>query len=130
MKTIKLVYSPSFTDKGPIVEMKNGNIVFRYDFENEDGKVHWTRIVFKTVYAYKYVESEYVNITDYKFGLVEIEDSLWIKQLLEVWVNDYGRKYEDAFGGKGHKIHHFRLYVDDDGLHEIICREIEISVES
>lgn len=128
MRVISLPHSTDFTDLGPIVEMGKADLVIRYDYRDDDKKVYWTKITFGIVYAYKYTECEYLDTDEFEFGLVEITDSKWIQEMLEIWLEG-GLEKDLAFGRELDKVHHYRLYLDDNGLHDIICKTLKIEEE-
>jgi hypothetical protein len=130
MKIIKLPYKTSYTKSGPIIKMKDANVSIRYDYEDDRGQILWTEIIFGIVYGYKYTEIEYIDTLEYEFGLVQIEDSKWKKQMHDIWVKERGNDPERVFGGEAEKVHHYRLFFDNDGIHEIICKAIRIHVEN
>jgi hypothetical protein len=129
MQIINLPYPTSFTAAGPIIEMRNANVIIRYDHSSNKKQASWTKITFDTVYGYKFTECEYISTLDYEFGLVDIPNSRWIRDLLDVWVREGGNEESRAFGGEPNKVHHYRLYFDDYGLHEILCKSLRIEEE-
>jgi hypothetical protein len=129
MRVIPLPHTTDFTDSGPIVEMRNADFVIRYDYRDEARVIHWTKITFGIVYGFKYTEAEYIDTLDYEFGLVELQDSRWIQEMLDIWIRERGGEKELAFGGELDKVHHYRLYFDDKGLYDIICKTLRIEEE-
>lgn len=124
MKTIKLPKPTSQCDEAPQVEMKDSDIIIRYIYEDEVSN-NLILIKFKTVYSFRYIEAEYVNIIEYIHGLVEVENSKWKSDLLNAWkLRD--RPENEAFGGEVISVNHYRVYFDEYGMYEIICKEIEI----
>lgn len=106
----------------------NANAIFKYHCDvNEE--IH---VVFKNVYVFSYIESDYLdyaeklllNREDWKFGLQLIENSPLLAELIkDNFPNgDTGR----AFGGEIEMLKHYRLSVDDDGFYNIICKGLEI----
>lgn len=127
MKKIQLPKPTSRCDEEPYIEMKNGKAIIRYSYE--DGVLSsLISIKFKTVYSFAYTECEYVNTLDYTFGLIEFDDSRIKEDLLIVW-QLRNRHINEAFGGEVEKIKHYRLYFDEYGMYDIICKEIEIEEE-
>lgn len=120
MKIIKLPKSTSECDSSPIVNLNGVNTIIKYGNENIQ-----VEIFFKIVYGFKYTDFEYINTIEYAFGLVEIEDSGWINELLDSW-KKRDRPISEAFGKELSKIHHYRLCFDEYGMYEVICKSLEI----
>lgn len=123
MKTIKLPKPTSQCDEAPKVEMKDSDIIIRYIYEDEVSN-NLILIKFKTVYSFRYIEAEYIDTIEYINGLVEVENSKWKSDLLNAWkLRD--RPENEAFGGAVVSVNHYRVYFDEYGMYEIICKEIE-----
>ena len=127
MKKIQLPKPTSQCDKEPYIEMKNGQIIIIYSYEDEVVN-SLISIKFKTVYSFTYTECEYISTLDYTFGLIEIDNSRIKSDLLTAWQLK-NRLINEAFGGEVEKIKHYRLYFDEYGMYDIICKEIEIEEE-
>jgi len=126
MKKIQLPKSTSECDE-PYIEMKGGDTIITYSYEDEV-VYSLISIKFKTVYSFIYTECEYITTLDYTYGLVEIDNSEMKSNLLTAW-QMRNRFINEAFGGEVEKIKHYRLYFDDYGMYDIICKEIEIEEE-
>lgn len=124
MIKIQLPKPTSQCDKEPYIEMENGQTIITYSYEDEfvDSLIS---IKFKTVYSFAYTECEYISTLDYDFGLIEIDSSKMKSELLKVW-QLRNRLISEAFGGDVERVKHYRLYFDDYGMYDIICKEIEI----
>lgn len=124
MKKIELPKPTSQCDEEPYVEMKNGDTIIKYLYEDEVSS-NLVSIEFKTVYSFKYIENEYISTLEYTNGLIEVENSKMKSDLVDAWkLRD--RLESEAFGGESLKVKHYRLYFDEYGMYEIICKEIEI----
>lgn len=129
MKEIKLPKTTSQCNEEPYIEMKNGQVIIRYLYEDDYEEVNsLVSIKFETVYSFSYIECEYISTLEYKFGLVEIDDSKIKSELLTTW-KLRNRAVDEAFGGEIEKIKHYRLYFDEYGMYDIICKGIEIEEE-
>ncbi|BCZ47569.1 hypothetical protein psyc5s11_36360 [Clostridium gelidum] len=126
MKKIQLPKSTSQCDE-LYVEMKNADAIIKYLYEDEVVS-NLVSIKFKTVYSLTYTECEYINTLDFTFGLVEIDNSKIKSNLLKIWQLRNG-PISEAFGGEVEKVKHYRLYFDDYGMYDILCKEIEIEEE-
>ena len=127
MKGIELPYPTSFTNSGPEVTFTNSDLTIKYDYVDDNKVVHWVTIIFEFVYGFNYIECDYTNTSNYKFGLVQIVGSDWIKRLENVWSQEYERDLKNIFGGELDKVKHFRIYFDDHGMYDIICKGILIA---
>jgi len=107
--------------------MKNADAVIKYLYEDEVVS-NLVSIKFKTVYSLTYTECEYINTLDFTFGLVEIDNSKIKSNLLKIW-QLRNSSISEAFGGEVEKVKHYRLYFDDYGMYDILCKEIEIEEE-
>jgi len=109
------------------VEMKNADTIIKYLHEDKVVS-NLVSIKFKTVYSLTYTECEYINTLDFIFGLVEIDNSKIKNDLLKNW-QLRKRPISEAFGGEVEKVKHYRLYFDDYGMYDILCKGIEIEEE-
>lgn len=126
MKKIQLPKSTSQCDELSI-EMKCGDTIITYSYEDEI-VYSLISIKFKKVYSFIYTECEYITTLDYTFGLIEIDNSEMKSNLLTAWQMRNG-SISEAFGGEVEKVKHYRLYFDDYGMYDIICKDIEIQEE-
>ncbi|AGF55330.1 hypothetical protein B0P06_000584 [Clostridium saccharoperbutylacetonicum] len=127
MKKIQLPKPTSQCEEEPYVQMNNSMVIIRYSYEDERLS-SVISIKFKIIYSFTYTECEYMDTSDYTFGLVEIDNSRIKSDLLTVW-DLKNRPIDEAFGGEVEKIKHYRLYFDDYGMYDIICKNIQIGEE-
>lgn len=122
MRIIQLPRPLSQCDEAPHIKMIDGDIILKYeDSESEE----MISVCFETVYGFIYTETEYINTLDYVHGCVEIENSQWKELLLSAWeLRDRNRN--DAFGGESSKVSHYRMYFDEHGIYDVLCKEIII----
>lgn len=124
MKKIELPKPTSQCDEEPYVEIKNGDTIIKYLYEDEVSS-NLVSIKFKTVYSFTYVENEYISTLEYINGLIEVGNSKMKNDLLDAWkLRD--RVVDEAFGGELIKVKHYRIYFDEFGMYEVICKDIEI----
>ncbi|EHI99781.1 hypothetical protein CDLVIII_3207 [Clostridium sp. DL-VIII] len=129
MKKIQLPKSTSQCNEQPHIEMKNSQVIIKYLYEDDFEEISsLVSIKFKTVYSFTYTECEYINTLDYSFGLIEVDNSKMKSDLLTSW-QLRNRPIDEAFGGEVEKIKHYRLYFDEYGMYDIICKGIEIEEE-
>lgn len=124
MRNIELPKPTSQCSEEPCVEMKNGDATIKYLYEDEISN-NLVSIKFKTVYSFTYTELEYITTLDYTNGLIEVDNSKMKNDLVDAW-KLRGRHASEAFGGEGLKVKHYRMYFDEYGMYEIVCKEIEI----
>jgi hypothetical protein len=127
MESITLPYTTSLTEEGPLVSLNRNDVEIKYDYFGEHG-VKWVRLTFGTVYLFKFVESEYLNANDYLFGIVRVENSKLIGELVDNFILG-GGDTASAFGGGIEKLMHYKIYFDDVGLYEIVCKKLDIDME-
>lgn len=59
------------------------------------------------------------------YGLVIIENSDWIQSLVGNFV--LSESYaDDAFGSEMNDVMHYRIYFDEVGLYEVVCKKMQI----
>ena len=127
MKKIQLPKPTSQCDEEPYIQMKNGQAVITYSYEDEVVN-SLVSIKFKIVYSFTYTECEYISTLDYISGLIEVDNSKIKSDLLTTW-QLRKRLISEAFGGEVERVKHYRLYFDEYGMYDIICKEIEIEEE-
>jgi hypothetical protein len=127
MKKIDLPKATSLIESAPSLHMLGADARLTYSVE-ERGKEYCTNILFQTVYGFLYTECEYVNTIEYCFGLVEIENSKWKNEFLDAWIMRE-RPIEDAFGGESFQVKHYRVYFDEYGMYDILCKNLKIESE-
>lgn len=129
MAEIKLPKPTSQCNEEPYIEMKNGQVIIKYLYEDDYEEVNsLVSVKFKSVYSFSYIECEYISTLDFCFGLTEVEDSKIKSELLTTW-KLRNRDIDEAFGGEVEKIKHYRIYFDEHGMYNIICKGIEIKEE-
>lgn len=127
MKIIQLPKSTGQCDVAPYIEMKSNETIIKYVYEDELVS-SIISIKFRTVYSFAYTENEYISTLEYTNGLAEIYNSKIKSDLVNAW-QLRARPISQAFGGEIEKVKHYRLYFDEYGMYEIICKEIEIEEE-
>ncbi|WP_297430040.1 hypothetical protein [Clostridium sp.] len=107
MKKIHLPKTTSSCNEEPYIEMKNGQVIIRYLYEDDYEEVNsLISVIFKSVYSFTYTECEYISTLDYEFGLVEIGNSKLKSDLLDIW-QSRNRSISEAFGGEIEKVKHY-----------------------
>lgn len=101
---------------------RKGDVVFKY-YDNDN----IFEIVFNCVYAFDFVEFDYINEVGWKFGLELQSNSVYIEKIIH---NMSKEKLQRAFGGDYKKIQHYKLVIDDIGMYNIICKDITLNAIS
>ena len=99
---------------------KDCAVIFKYYNVNEI-----VEIVFKDVYKCDFCDFECISDTDYEFGLMQYFESDMLKQFLAT-IDTNRLKY--LFLGECDRLKHFKLVVDDVGIYNFICKEIQIKL--
>ena len=97
---------------------RKGNGVFTY----LDGERRF-QIIFYNVYAFDFMEFDYIRETNWQFGLELQEESLYIQQIVQAMPKE---KLQNAFGGEYEKVKHYKLVIDDVGMYNIVCKDIKL----
>ena len=95
---------------------RKGDVVFKY-YDNDD----IFEIIFNCVYAFDFVEFDYINEVGWKFGLELQSNSMYIEKIIQNMSNE---KLKRVFGGEYNNIKHYKLVIDDVGIYNIICKDI------
>ncbi len=101
---------------------RKGDVVFKY---YDNGKIF--EIVFICVYAFDFVEFDYINEVGWNFGLELQNNSMYIEKIIRNMSKD---KLQRAFGGEYKKMQHYKLVIDDVGMYNVICKNICLSAAS
>lgn len=107
------------------VVQRKGDVIFKY-YDND--KI--IEIIFNCVYVFDFVEFDYIDEVDWKFGLELQSNSIYIEKIIR---NMSKEKLKRVFGGEYNNIKHYKLVIDDVGIYNIICKDInlkEVSDES
>lgn len=98
---------------------QSGNVIFKYYVEE---KIY--KIAFHNVYFFDFTEFDYVTECDWKFGLNIQTNSTYIEKLVKEISKD---KLQRAFGGEYSKLSHYKLVIDDVGMYNVVCKDIELA---
>ena len=113
--TIPLIYEENIIE----FAQRRGNAVFRY----LDGERVF-QITFHDVYAFDFVEFDYIKELDWQFGLELEENSTYIPQMVQGMPKE---SLQRAFSGEYEKMRHYKLVIDDVGMYNVICKGIDMS---
>lgn len=105
------------------IVFEDGNVKFKYYSENNIIELN-----FCAVYQFNFIDFEYLNETDWNFGLCKYNKSNILNSLIErAKIQDGLNK---AFGGDGEYKHmvHYVLVVDDVGKYDFLCKGMEIKI--
>lgn len=98
---------------------RKGDAIFKY---YRNGKI--IEIVFNCVYEFDFIEFDYINETDWNFGLELQSNSMHIEKMIR---NMSKEKIHRAFGGEYKKVQHYKLVIDDVGMYNVICKGISLN---
>jgi len=101
---------------------RNGNVIFKY---YDNGRI--IEIVFNCAYEFDFIEFDYINEAGWKFGLELQSNSMYIEKIIQ---NISKEKLQRIFGGEYKKIQHYKLVINDVGMYNIICKDINIKLGS
>ncbi|MCT8975327.1 hypothetical protein N4T77_01820 [Clostridium sp. CX1] len=114
MNTIRKVYiikelAQEFINP-PIFEKEGEDTVLKFDYESDNGKYEVTGIVFNNCINYRYGKEENLTKEDvFAYNaIVTVENSEWIKDVVE---NKIKNKYN-----------HYKIYFDGFGVYEFISQ--------
>lgn len=101
---------------------RKGNVVLKY-YDNDN----IFEIVFNCVYAFDFVEFDYINGVGWNFGLELQNNSMYIEKIVRNMTKD---KLQRAFGGEYQKLKHYKLVIDEVGMYNVICKDIGLNTVS
>jgi hypothetical protein len=93
-----------------------------------DGLIHQLIITFSGVYTFRFVEEDHIDVSEFIYGLAEIEDSSWIESLALRWTRVHKDNLSRVFGGGIEKVHHYRIVFLEHGMYELICKSLTMEV--
>lgn len=94
-------------EEGPLLHQAPGSLVLRYDFETEDGSYEWESLVFTSVAALKFTDTDFCTAEQVAAldRLIDVKESPWREELRDPNPN----------------LHHYRIYFDDIGCYEVLA---------
>lgn len=113
---MKLTIPPIYEENIIGFVQQNGDCIFEYL-----DKGNLFRIVFTKVYAFDFVEFDYMKETDWQFGLELQENPAYLQQMMQEMPKEIAQK---AFGGEYEKMQQYKLVIDDVGSYNIVCKDI------
>lgn len=125
--------------EAPVVEvvthreaMPDLSLVFRSAPTTEDVSAAFTKVVFRQILEYHWVnyllDLELGNQGDLAFRLIEISDSDRLRRLVEAGIlgcANLSDRLDEKFNESD--VRHYRICFDDHGTYEVICTEVSIS---
>jgi len=109
-KAIPMIYEENIIE----FAQRSGNVVLKYLSEEKT-----IQLSFLHVYAFDFVDFDYIKETDWQFGLELQESSEYIQKLVRGMSQE---ELQRAFGGEYLKLQHYRLVIDDVGMYNIVCK--------
>ena len=111
----------------PTVTLRGSKVEFRTSVYIDGAD--WTMIfAFSFVYAFRYLEEDHLDVTEFIYGIAEVESSPWIKQLADDWIQRYRSDPSRAFGGEPEQVHHYRIVYLENGMYEVVCKNLKIEI--
>lgn len=109
----------------PTVTIRGGEVIFRTTV-NVEGAI-WTMVfTFSTVYAFRYLEEDHIDVSEFLYGVAEVEDSEWVRKLGDDWVKRYKSQPGRAFGGEPGAVRHYRIVYLENGMYEVVCKNMKL----
>ena len=100
---------------------RGDNICIKYNYEGATINLN-----FSGVYMFDFFEFDYLNDTEWEFGLCEYKESSLLTQI-KSGINPQWMQY--AFGGEMDKVRHYKLVIDDVGMYNIVCKNFSLIQE-
>ena len=101
---------------------QKGDLILKY---YDDSKTF--EIVFNYVYAFDFIEFEYISEEGWRFGLELQSNSIYIEKLISSMSKE---KLQRFFEGDKKKLQHYKLVIDDVGMYNIVCKDIKMGYAS
>lgn len=92
----------------------SGKVCIKYNYEGV-----MIDLYFNGVYMFDFFEFEYLNDTEWEFGLIEFKESSLLTQIKS---RISPQMIQRAFGGEMDKVRHYKLVIDDVGIYNIVCK--------
>lgn len=115
---MKIAIPPIYEENIVEFAQRKGDCVFEY-FDDEK----LFQIFFNAVYAFDFVEFDYIKETNWQFGLELQDNSIYVQQMAEGKPKEI---IQNIFGGESEKIQHYTLVIDDVGMYNIVCKSVNI----
>lgn len=123
---IKLPFSTSAVEKGPIVVFENDILHIKYDSVNQYGLVNWVDITFQEVLFMQFSQiacckEEQIINSD---SICCYTDTKLLIDMLDEWEDSVGwQEWQQKQGGAG-RFKHYRIFFDDVGCIDVISSQI------
>lgn len=113
---MKITIPPIYEENIVEFSQRKGDCIFEYFAE---GRLF--RIIFNKVYAFDFVEFDYIQEIDWQFGLDLQDNSTYIQQMIKGKPKE---TIQNVFGGEKENIQHYKLVIDDVGIYNIVCKSV------
>lgn len=111
----------------PTVTLRGSEVVFRTGVHMNDGD--WTMVfTFSVVYAFRYLEEDHIDVSEFIYGVAEVESSPWVQKLAVDWAQRYKSDPNRAFGREPELVHHYRIVYLENGMYEVVCKNLKIEI--
>lgn len=118
-RTIEVNIPLNATSEGPRLRHANGTAEVDYDFEHDDGRHSWARLIFRGVLASRLTDSS--CCTADQIGpareLVQLAESDWLDELRS-------RRRRFLVQQDDRPLWHFRVYFDDAACLDVAADEV------
>jgi len=128
---LELPKPTSRTASGPVVTSRDAKLIVDYDYQDDDGSVHWVRILFEHVLLFEYRQQSCCDadvISDDTRTVSCLSDSPRLTELRRRWqetIEPTKRQERDA---SQDTFKQFDLYFDDAACVEVIARSMSSSL--
>ena len=122
MGTIENLKPTSRTRSGPRYSGSPDELIIAYDFENDDGVIVWSSLVFTEVLVSSFRQHACCHAEDVS-GLIvsEVADSELLKKTKLRWQESVGWLENECARGGYSRFKHFKMYFDDAGCLDVIA---------
>ena len=118
MQQSQLVVVPmNRTRRGPICRSQNDELLIDYDYEQEDGVVTWSRLIFSNVLAIEYRQATCCRPEDVLSAteIRGVENSAWLSEVLKLWQESVGWQEWQQKSSGARRFKHYTAFFDDAG---------------
>lgn len=124
---IHLKWSTDRTVQGPRLLYEKDCLVVEYDYEHDNGEIHWSRVTFQNPLLIEYRDSSCLCDPDViEFKIIRCLDaSPLLTEIITAWQKSVGWQ-EWQKKNVANKIRHYTLYFDDAGCLNVVGTECVI----
>jgi hypothetical protein len=125
-ETFQLPLPTSRTIKGPRINLDENTLVVSYDFEHDDGSIHWSRVVFYGILAFQYRQNTCCRAED-----IDAYNKI-VRRPTSDWMEEMRKRLEEFLGNQADRAEqsqyaHWSIYFDDAGCIDAIAQRFEVA---